>query len=163
MPFQRLLREQRKESDKSHAHRAEAMKLGAVIITDGMPIYSAAMQTPPFLLGCRVRTRRWFGSTLGTRTTIVPRNQQGNHYGSNPTFTTGELDVLAAPKIGCTLLRQGYQSIRQVRRRTQRTGDIEIGAIIVQNKPLPLLPASVAIGQGHIVSRMVFVDCRLMK
>ena len=149
------------------------MKLGAVIITDGMPIYSTAMQTPPFLLGCRVRTRRWFGSALGTRTTIVPRNKQGNHYGSNPTFTIGELDVLAAPKIDCTrqsankfalcALRQGYQSIRQVRCRTQRTGDIEIGAIIVQNKPLPLLPASVAIGPGHIVSRMVFVDCRLMK
>ena len=110
---------------------------------------------------------------LSACTTIVPRNKQGNHYGSNPTFTIGELDVLAAPKIGCTrqiankfalcALRQGYQSIRQVRRRTQRTGDIEIGAIIVQNKPLPLLPASVAIGPGHIVSRMVFVDCRLMK
>lgn len=131
------------------------------------------MQDPPVSFGVQSPHPPLVWTALGTRTTIVPRNQQGNHYGSNPTFTIGELDVLAAPKIGCTrqsankfalcALRQGYQSIRQVRRRTQRTGDIEIGAIIVQNKPLPLLPASVAIGQGHIVSRMVFVDCRLMK
>ena len=37
-----------------------------------------------------------------------------------------------------------------------------VGAILGQNMSLLLLPEGAAIGQGHIVSKRAFVDCRLM-